>query len=140
MFGEIAKQYGFERAYEGWFKEFPEVIQVLGLQKSNYSNLYYLNIKIFIQGFFGKQYKKSKLLVTNATASIFCRPGIQYSKFLDLENSLEYDDRKKGIELLFKDFIVPFFSNTSSKNDIIKFYKNDSFFILPAVKAELGIQ
>lgn len=63
IFGEIAKKNGFERAYEGWFKESPEVILVLDLQKSNFGNNYYLNVKLFVQGTFGNTYSKSKKLI-----------------------------------------------------------------------------
>jgi hypothetical protein len=40
MLDAVAKESGFERAYEGWFKESPEVILVLDLQKSNFGNNY----------------------------------------------------------------------------------------------------
>jgi hypothetical protein len=36
MFEEIANENEFEKAFEGWFREYPEVIQVLDLQKSNF--------------------------------------------------------------------------------------------------------
>ena len=48
IFGEVAKGNGFERAHEGWFKEFSDIIQVLDLQRSNYGPYFYLNIKVFI--------------------------------------------------------------------------------------------
>jgi len=50
VFGDIAKVNGFDRAFGGWFKESSECILVLELQKSNYGDYYYLNIKIFCPG------------------------------------------------------------------------------------------
>ncbi len=140
MFGEIAKENGFERAYEGWFREFPEIIQVLDLQKSNYGNYYYLNIKIFIQGAFGNKYTKSKQLVKTDGGDIFLRQTDNYSNLLNLDAPLEDDDRKNGLRKMFEDFIVPFSEKTNTKERIKELHKKGDLFILPAVKEELGIQ
>ena len=53
MFGKIAKSNGFKFLYGGWYKESDDCIVVLELQRSNYSVLYYLNIKIYIRGVCG---------------------------------------------------------------------------------------
>lgn len=107
MFGEVSKENGFERAYEGWFRESPEVILVLDLQKSNFGNYYYLNIKLFIQGAFGNAYSKSKKLVKSDVGNIFLRQPDNYSNLLDLDAALEDSDRKNRLRKMFKDFIVP---------------------------------
>jgi hypothetical protein len=139
MFGEVAKENGFERACEGWFKEFPEVIQVLDLQKSNYGSYYYLNIKLFVQGAFGNEYVKSKKLVKVDGGDIFLRQPDNYSNLLDLDAPFEDSDRKEGLRKMFNEFIVPFSNKTSTKEDIRELHKKGELFILPAVKEELGI-
>jgi len=70
LFGIIAKENSFERAFGGWFKESPECIAVLDLQKSNYGNYYQLMFKVYVQGMFGNVYIKSKTLLKN-TGSVF---------------------------------------------------------------------
>lgn len=140
IFGECAVENGFERAYEGWFKEFPDVIQVLELQKSNYANRYYLNMKVFIQGVFGNNYKKSKQLVKTIDGEISLRQPDDFSPLLDLDNNLNDFDRMKGLKILFKEFINPFFSKTTSKQKIIESYKTGEVPILSAVRKQLGIK
>jgi Domain of unknown function (DUF4304) len=139
IFNDMAKENGFEKAYEGWFKEFPEVIQVLDLQKSNYGKFYYLNIKFFVQGVFGNKYTKSKKLVKIDGGNIFLRQPDQYSSSLDLDNSLEDSERIENLHKMFCDFIVPLSKNAFDKNSIKNLHKSGNLFILPAVKKELGI-
>lgn len=40
MFNEVAKSYGFESSFGGWFKDSAEGIVVLDLQKSNFGNYF----------------------------------------------------------------------------------------------------
>jgi hypothetical protein len=138
IFGEVSKENGFERAYEGWFKEFSEIIQVLDLQKSNYGSYYYLNVKLFIQGAFGRKYVKSKQLVKIDGGDIFLRQPDNYSNLLDLDAPLESSDRKEGLKKMFNDFIIPFSNKTNTKEGIKELYKNGELFILPALKKSLG--
>ncbi len=139
LFDEIAKESGFDRAYKGWFKESPEVILALDLQKSNFGNYYYLNIKLFIQGVFGHTYSKCKKLIKTDIGNIFLRQPDNYSNLLDLDTPLEDSDRKEGLRKLFGDFIVPFSNKTSSKKGVRELHEHEGLFILPAVKEELGI-
>ncbi len=137
LFDEIAKKSGFEAAFGGWFKESPECIVALYLQKSNFGNYYELNIKTFIQGLFGNSYTKSKDL-KYATSAIFTRQPKEYNDVLDLENPMEIETRRDRLEKLFNDFIVPDTNQTLSRAGIIELARN-GVFILPAVKKELGI-
>ena len=139
IFNEVAKENGFEKAYEGWFKEFDEIIIVLDLQKSNFGNFYYLNIKLFIQGVFGNKYIKNKQLVKLDVGDIFLRHPDIYSNLLDLDSSLEDNERKEGLIHMFKNFIVPFSNKTSTKEGIKELHKKGDIHILPAVQEELGI-
>lgn len=139
LFEEIAKEYDFKRAYEGWFKEFPEIIQVLDLQKSNYGNYYYLNIKLYIQGVFGSKYVKSKQLVKIDGGDVFLRQPDNYSNLLDLDAPLEKNERKEGLRRMFNEFIMPFSNKTTTKEEIKELHRKGDLFILPAVKKELGI-
>lgn len=139
MFGEIANDNGFEKAFEGWFKVFPEIIQVLDLQKSNFGNFYYLNIKIFIQGIFGNKYAKGKHLVKTDAGDIFIRQPDNYSNQLNLEIQIDDEQRKQDIKKMFDEFLTPFCEKTSSKEGIKILYKKGDLFILPSVKGELGI-
>ena len=138
MFDAIARSYGFEANFGGWFKESNECIVVLDLQKSGYGNYYELNIKTYIQGVFGNHYHKNKDLVKKDTGDIFTRQPKEYNDVLDLDSLIDNDTRKQRLEALFINFIVPDTNSTLSRAGIVAQAKNGAF-LLPAVKKELGI-
>lgn len=138
-FDFLAKANGFEKDFEGWFKISNETILVIELQKSNFGNMYYVNIKLFIQGVFGNIYKKCKRLVKIDVGNIFFRVPDKYSCFLDLEAPLDDQERKLGLKEMFNNFIAPFSDKASTREGIKALYNEGEIFILPAVKEELGI-
>jgi len=120
LFGNIAKQHGFERSFGGWFRDYSESIVVLDLQRSNYSNLYYLNIKIFIKGAFSDEYEERELkmhkrLVKTDGGHLFRREPKEFSPALNLENDLIENDRSDILSKLFTDFLVPFSDRASTR-------------------------
>ncbi len=137
LFDEMAQENGFDPAFGGWFKESSECIAALYLQKSNFGNYYELNIKTFIQGIFGKHFKKSKEL-KYATSAIFGRQPQEYNDVFDLENSMDVQTRKDRLIKLFDDYIVPDTNQTLSRAGIIELAQKGEF-ILPAIRKELGI-
>ena len=96
LFDEVAKNYRFECAFSGWFKESDECILALGLQKSNFSNIYYLNIKTYIHDLFGNTIIKVRILLKKKW-EIFLE-GIQMNimMFLTLIRPLIILNEKKG--------------------------------------------
>ncbi len=60
---EVAKRNCFKLVNSNWVKESEETIMVLNLQKSNFSNKYYLNIRVFIKGLFDKFIKTDKTVL-----------------------------------------------------------------------------
>ena len=138
LFGEIVRLHRFEGSHGGWFKESEECIIALDLQKSNFSNIFYLNIKVYIQGVFGMNYFKSKDLVKKDTGDIFSRQPNEYNDIFDLDSPMEYELRKKRLEKLFQEVIVPETNKTLTRAGI-KELAEAGMFILPAVKGELGL-
>ncbi len=136
-FGAIAQKSGFEFAFNGWFKQSDDCIVTLDLQKSNYSNLYYLNIKIYVQGTFGNCYKKSADLLRNV-GNIFTRQPKEYDEVFDLDSPMVTDFRKHRLEDLFREYITPYANQMLSRAGIVEYAKNGGF-LLPAIKKELGI-
>jgi hypothetical protein len=117
-FGEIAKSKGFDYAFGGWFKEGVESIIILDLQKSNFGNYYELNIKIYLQGIFGKKYSMSKNLVKSDTGDIFRRQPFEFSPALDFDKSIDDEKRQKYIESLFDAFLIPFTHKALSRSGL----------------------
>lgn len=139
IFGEVANSHRFQRAFEGWFREFPELIQVLELQKSNYSNLFYLNVKFFVQGMFGNEYVKSKNLTKRDIGNISFRQPVTYNNVFDLESSLNPNERKDALIRMFDEYLSPLSAKACCRDGIITLNRTGELYILPAVKKELGI-
>jgi len=138
LFSNIARASGFEEAFSGWFKESNECIVSLGLQKSNYGNYYYLNIKIYVNGVFDRNYMKSKELVNKEIGNIFRRQPKEYEIVLNLETQMEDDERKQRLESLFSKFLVPFTNKALTRLGIKELAQNNEIALLPAVKKELN--
>ncbi|MCW3111002.1 MAG: hypothetical protein JWQ09_5508 [Segetibacter sp.] len=135
IFDNLAKINGFLSAFGGWFKESNECILVLDLQQSNYSNLYYLNIKIFIQGSFGRQYSKEKDLVKKKVGNIFIRQPIEYNNAFDLESSMNDDERRLLLENLFVNFLNAFSNKVLTRAGIKELVEKNEIPSFPATKA-----
>ena len=139
LFGEIAKSNGFESAFGGWIKDSIDCIVVLDLQKSNYGDYYEMNLKVYIQGVFGISYTRNKDLVKKDTGDIFRRQPAEYKALFDFDESMVDDKRKEKLEELFSDFIMPFTEKVLSKSGIRQLAETREIFLLPAIKAELGL-
>jgi len=138
IFNSVAREYGFEKAFGGWFKESQECILVLDLQKSNYSDYYYLNIKIFVQGAFGNHYVKSKYLVKNDTGDVFRRQPKEFSDVLNFEDiQMTDDERISETKKMFSEFMVPFVNKALSRSGIKGLANEGKIALLDAVKNEL---
>ena len=138
-FGEVAKNHGFESAFGGWFKESAECIVALELMKSNFGNYYQLNVKIFIQGIFGRKYTKNKDLIKREVGNISRGEPKEYEIFFDLDRPMEDTNRQKGIETLFHDFLVPFAQSVASRDGVKELERIGKIHIPLAVKEELGL-
>lgn len=140
MFDEVASFSGFEWAFGGWVKESSECIIVLDLQRSKFNHLYYVNIKIYVQGMFGKTYSKTKDLVKKDVGDIFRRQPTAYNSTLDFNESVDKIKRKEMLGKMFSEFIVPFADKALFRSGIKELAESGEIFLLPAVKAELVIK
>lgn len=137
VFGDIAKANNYIYNFGGWYKESDECICVLSLQKSNFGNFNYLNIKIYIQNIFGKSYRIDKNKVKIEGGDVFRRIPNIYDDLLNLENFMNDDERRNGIERLFNDFLNSFVNKALTKKGIKELEIEGKLFLLPAVKEEL---
>ena len=133
---KLAREIHFEPISNGWIKESNECILMLNLQKSSFSNSYYLNISIFIQGAFGRYHSKSKELI-KSSGDIFRRQPKEYEAIFDLEVPIEDSERKLKLEELFHNFITVLADKSSTRNGIKELGENGYIFINPVLKIEL---
>lgn len=138
LFDKIACNNSFESAFNGWFKESKECLVALELQKSNYGNYYYLNIKIFVQGSFGQHYSKSSSLITKEVGDFFRRAPKEYEDAFNFDLPIEDSKRIEKFNDLFTNFLIPFTEKALTKEGIKVLIEDQSIALLPAVKKELG--
>ncbi len=140
IFKRVALRYGFIFTSGVLHIEFDETITVVDLQKSDYGNYFYLNIKTFIKGSFGL-YDSVTSALKKLPGSIFQRCPAVYDEIFDLDLDNSEVDKDKQLSTMFEQYLQPYLVKVRSKRNIIDTYQSDpkSFFLLPAVKAELGI-
>ena len=141
VFGAIAKKYGFAFRHGAWFMEFPEVINVLDVYKSYYSTLYYLNVKQYIQGAFGRQHEISKELVQYPGHTFSSQPR-ELQQYLDFNQEISLTERIDAIDNYFERSLMPYIIKTQTKGGIIKLYYEEpkEVYLMPAVCEQLGIE
>ena len=137
IFGKVATEFGFERAFGGWFINSSETIVVLDLQRSNYSPIYYLNVKIYVQGLFGNKYRPEKKLVKTDVGNLFTRAPVEYEEAFDLDSGMDLVDRAEVLNRLFSEYIQPIAKSASTISGIWKLHKSKQIYLLPAVEQEL---
>ncbi|GEN69443.1 DUF4304 domain-containing protein [Chryseobacterium rhizosphaerae] len=134
LFGSIAKENDYLQAFGGWYKESPECIAVLELQKSKYGDYYMLNIKIFIQGSFDTIYSPTKELIKSPMGDI----GKQIiDDVLSFDKPMPDELRRERLKELFSNTIIPFVSNLMTKANIIDLASKGEIMLLSSVKKEL---
>ncbi|MBO4232715.1 DUF4304 domain-containing protein [Riemerella anatipestifer] len=136
VFGNIAKENYFTSSIGIWYKDSDRIIVTLSLQKSNYGDYFYLNIKIFIKGIFGIEYKIDKSL-KNDTGDIFLRSPKEYDEYFNFENNLIDDERINGVIKIFNDFINPFTQRALKIEGIKALAEEQKIILLPDVQLEL---
>ena len=102
VFGEVAKVHEFKKAFSGWYKESPECLAILELQKSNFGDYYQLNIKIFIQGIFEKTYFPSKDLIKSSMGHVNSSETKEYTNVFDFDEPMDDVIRKERLKELFE--------------------------------------
>lgn len=137
LFFEVAAQNGFSKEFEGIFVETQEVTIALDLQKSAHGRVFYLNIKLFVQGLFGKKYEKSKELVTKEIGNVFTREPQEYKEAFNLENSLSLEDRRVLLSRFFSSHFKEFIQESGTRKGILNLGSRQGIFILPAVRNAL---
>lgn len=120
-FAQIAKKNNFQTAFGGWYVQSGECILALQLQRSNFSSLYYLNIYIYIQGYYDTFFPSiTKEIIRGKFKYFFRREDRKYSPFFDQENDLTDEIRTRQLDIFFKEWMVPFTEKALSRKGVIE--------------------
>lgn len=136
-FAEITKSIGLETKFGGFVKETEEVVIVLSFQKSNYSTQVYLNIKLYVQGIFGKKYQLSRELVCGDVGDVFRRAPKDYDEIFNLNTDLSDNARIEYLKKFIDEFLSGFVQQVSTVKGIMSLAEKGELFLLPAVKEAL---
>lgn len=140
FFTEATKSVGFESKFGCFVKTTNEVIIVLSFQKSYYSSQVYLNIKLFIQGIFGKNYQLSREMVSNDVGDIFRRAPKDYDEIFNLSSDLPDNARIELLKTFVNDFLSRFVQQASTVKGIALLAEQGEVFLFPAVKKALSLK
>lgn len=141
VFGKFAIDNGFESAFGGWFRESGDCIVAMQLQSSNYSSLFYLNIKVFLQGGFPNYYGEIKVckdLVKKHVGDYFTRPPANYDRLFDLENSISDAERELLVEQFFTIYLRDFVESLLSRSGLMTLAKEGAINLTDPVQKEIG--
>lgn len=136
---KLLKPFGFKKNGNKWTAESEELEKIIYLQKSDYSNSYYLN---YGYNFKDLEYDGVSMHIWNRYGAFKRKQNERISKTLDLTNSMEKSIRIKNLEHFVKELLNTEINSTNSKSDIIQKLKsrkhlNDVF--LP-VKRHLNLE
>jgi hypothetical protein len=133
-FAEYISQIGFKSKFGGFIRKSDAVIIVLSFQKSNYSPQVYLNIKLFVQCFFGKEYLISRELINKDIGSIFRRAPKEFDEIFNLGNHIHDDVRIEYLKNFIDNYLRDFVQVALTIEGIKSLAEQGELFLLPAVK------
>ena len=138
LFGQLAKVSGFSIACGGCYRESSECLFTLYLQKSSYSNYYYLLINICIQGYRGEKYLVNKDTVQGFLYTFAKEAPKEFNEVFRLDNCMEDSIRAQLLKSLFTDFLVPLSDKALTIDGIKELIKSGVLIMLPHHKEELN--
>lgn len=112
----LLKPYGFKKKGNKWTSETEELEKIIELQKSNFSNSYYLNYGF---NFKDLDYKEVTMHIWNRLGSSKRKENNLFIKTLDLESSLNSIERTQNLELFITTLLLPEINGINCKEDIL---------------------
>lgn len=135
---EVFKPLGYKRKNSNWSSETSELIRVFNLQKSMYSNLYYLNYGFIIKGLElrGRFHVGSRFYYKDNE-----KRDHYVDKLLDFENDIPDEKRRKELRQVLED-LEKQISEIRTVDDVRQFIAdfNMSFQVPVYVCEYLGIE
>jgi hypothetical protein len=113
---EMLKPRGFVKRGNYWYSENNDLRKVINLQRSRFSNRYYIN--------YGYVLKKLELEgltmhIFNGLGSLDEEENQRIKELLDVENKINDDQRKQELKLYIEKYILNELSVTNSEQDIL---------------------
>jgi hypothetical protein len=116
---QILKPHGFKKKSNTWTLVFPEITKIISLQKSNFSNLYYLDWGFNINQL---DYKEVLMHIDGQIGSGYDENENELiKKVLDLEYNMDEEERVKELTRFIEKYVINFFKEMNNINDLKKY-------------------
>ena len=134
---KLAVENGFKQFPKCYFRESSVSLIGLELQKSNYSNYYYLNIQNYIQGYHGLHYTPSIELLHGDKAVFFRRQKKEYNSAFELDNDMSDEERLEQLNACFANYIGPLVEQLLTREGIKNYVEDEQNLISPERKKKI---
>ena len=122
-FDQLLKEFGYKKKGNCWKKETEEISKIIELQKSNFSNLYYLNYRY---NFNKLDYQETKSHIFNRLGSSNQNENNLINTTLDLEYAMSDEERKQNIVTIVNDILMPKIERMNNESDVVRELKTRS--------------
>ncbi|MBS1544170.1 MAG: DUF4304 domain-containing protein [Bacteroidetes bacterium] len=117
---KLLKPHGFKKKGNEWTMETTELYKTIDLQKSNFSNLYYLNYGYNLKDL---DYDGTKYHINNRLGSKEINVHKIIQDTFDLEKSIDDLTRVKNLSDLINNILLPKVNSINNKTDIVNSLK-----------------
>lgn len=116
----IFKPSGFSKKGSTWKQENEALEKIIKVQKSKYSDAYYLNYGFIIKGL---DIDRLEMHIYNRLSSIDDIENEKIMTLLDLENDIPEEQRKEELKVFVENKLLSELSNTNTEEEIISHLK-----------------
>lgn len=117
---ELFKPFGFKKRGNTWKQESEVLEKIIKLQKSKYSDAYYLNYGFIIKGL---DIGRLEMHIYNRLSSIDDMENEKIMTLLDLESDIPDEQRKVDLKVFVEDRLLSELSNTNTEDELINHLK-----------------
>ncbi len=118
----ILKAHGYKKTRRTWHKEVEGVYCVFNLQKSQWSNLYYINLAVGVREIGLPPHPPTYRCHIQARLSHLVSDPKRLARYLDLEDfSVDDEERVSEIARLVEEVALPFLADLSNVEGIRRF-------------------
>jgi hypothetical protein len=120
LLNELFNPLDFKRKGNNWIYNGEIITKIVELQKSNYSNSYYINYGYIIKGI----ELTTSMHIYKGLGSINENENKKIADLLNLENSIPITERLAELQEFIQKIIVKDFHDTNTEDDILEELKN----------------
>lgn len=118
---EIFKPKGFKKKGHTWNHESEALEKIINLQKSKYSNTFYINYGFIIKSI---EIKNLEMHIYNRLSTLDDKENQKIMDLLDFENSITDEQRKVELKPIIEKYLLAELQNTNTEDELLNNLKN----------------